>query len=991
MPSPLVEAPPEAVLRLQELQAREKAYEARKAQQVDVFAKLEFVPNPGPQSVFLGLPDENIDVLFGGAVGGAKGGRCPDRTAPSYNASMETRVLTPKGFKLIGDIEPGDQVCNPDGTIARVIRVTDNGRKQFYRVTLADGSSVEADEDHLWPVATAGARKRRRVAPPVVPAGLRPEDEWNLRAQSRYRVVSTVQLRDMVATAHHDRETGQQPRSPLLPLTAPVNLTGAKGRWERFSPYVLGALVGDGHLAEQAVTITGIDGGIFERMAAELPAHLRLQQRAADRDCPLYGIVRAGQADDSEATAKFTAEIRRLLVARGWRQADLVAASGTNQSYLSGVMRGTKRPSHQFTAALDELLGAGGTLLAIHGEHAGVSAADLLARDGLAGTRSWDKFIPERIKLAPVPDRFAFIQGLMDTDGTMDDRGHVTFTTVSERLARDTQEVLRSLGYRATMSAPSQPTYTHGGEKLQGRPAYRLYIQGRHPDRLFHLPRKRERVAKFNGGDVEPWHRVVSVEPSGVDYSRCITVDNPNGLYVTDDYIVTHNSTSLLMYALRVSMRFPGLQTFWFRRTFPELEHSVLRMLARYGYAKAIGCRWRADKYELRFPGGSVLTFAHAKDLKEASAFLSAEINLLLLDERTTFPPDVVDILYTRIRSGVAGVPCLGVRSATNPGDVGHSRVLTGHIEPTEHGRKEILDENNRRRIFIQSKITDTPQLGPEYLKNLGGLPEKLRKAYVEGDWSVFAGQVFDEWRHDRHVVKPFVIPESWRRYDGVDWGFAAPWAVMWGAVDEDGRVWVYRELYGKGVGETDQAKRILASEQPGEHVAVRWADDAMWATRGEEKPIAQVYAENGVYLEPAGKGPGSRITRVQRTRSYLADGPACPMHRGEGQDTCPKLHVFETCANLIRTLPALPHEKTGNVEDVDSDAEDHAYDALSYMLVNLGGGPAFVDSPERPQPSRPDVLDPLGVWAVREETPVIFTRPAGEAPAGAVQRSPFA
>lgn len=57
-------------------------------------------------------------------------------------------------------------------------------------------------------------------------------------------------------------------------------------------------------------------------------------------------------------------------------------------------------------------------------------------------------------------------------------------------------------------------------------------------------------------------------------------------------------STSLLMYALRTCIRHPGLQAFWFRRSFPELEHSVLRLLARYGYGGALGCRWRSDKYE---------------------------------------------------------------------------------------------------------------------------------------------------------------------------------------------------------------------------------------------------------------------------------------------------------------------------------------------------------------------------------------------------------
>jgi hypothetical protein len=428
-------------------------------------------------------------------------------------------------------------------------------------------------------------------------------------------------------------------------------------------------------------------------------------------------------------------------------------------------------------------------------------------------------------------------------------------------------------------------------------------------------------------------------------------------------------STSLLMYALRSCVRYPGLQAFWFRRSFPELEQSVLRMLSRYGYAKALGARYNGSTHELRFANDSILTFGHAKNLPEVTALQSAEINLLLIDERTTIPPDVIDQLYVRVRSGVAGVPCLGIRSATNPGGIGHSRVKADYVEATNHGARETVDPSNRRRIFIQARVTDTPQLGEEYRLNLQGLDEKLKKAFLDGDWDVFAGQMFAEWRYHRHVVEPFALPESWRRYNGIDWGWSAPWCTLWLAVDEDGRAWVYRELYATQVPEADQAKRILAAESDGEWVVDRYADDAMWASRGAEKSIAEVYEDNGVYLTAAGKGPGSRVNGWQRIHSYLAEGPACLLHRGMGWDTCPKLHVFPQAENLIRTLPALPHATTGNPEDANTNAEDHAPDGLRYALINLGGGPQFpiLDDPE------PDLgietLKPMGAFAYRPNT----------------------
>ena len=964
--------------------------------EVDAFTKLGFTANPGPQTQFLGLPDENLDVLYGGAAGGSKGGRCPDRAAPSYDSSMETKVLTPKGFKLIGDVKVGDAVCNPDGTTAKVIKVTDNGPRQFYRVTLADGSTVEADDEHLWAVSIAGARKRRGDAsPPAIPRGLRAEDEWNLRVQSRCRIVSTVELRELVLRAADDKSRGLRPRHVQIPLSNPVNLTGAQGRWETLSPYTLGALIGDGSLAQGSASICGIDDAVFERIRNELPEHLQLVRNAADSNrIPRYNITRRNAVADEEASLKFRAEFDRLLATRKWRQADLVAAGGGTQAYLSALMSGRKRPTAAFVAKLDALLNGGGSLSAVHADHAGASATDLLHRDGLAGTHSWDKFVPERIKLAPVADRFAFVQGLMDTDGSMDARGHVSYTTVSRQLATDMQGVLRSLGYRATLGERQTGYRDADGNYRKCRPGYALYVQGRHMDRLFHIPRKRQRVARFNGGDVEPWHRVESVEPTVVDNSRCIQVDNLNHLYLTDDYIVTHNSTSLLMYALRSCFRYPGLQAFWFRRSFPELEQSVLRMLARYGYAKTLGGKYNGSAHELRFSNDSILTFGHAKNVQEVSALQSAEINLLLIDERTTIPPDVIDQLYIRVRSGVASVPCLGIRSATNPGGVGHSRVKSDYVEATNHGDHEVIDASNRRRIFIQARVTDTPQLGEQYRLNLQGLDEKLRKAFLDGDWDVFAGQMFAEWRYQRHVVEPFAIPETWRRYNGIDWGWSAPWCTLWAALDEDGRVWVYREIYATLVPEAEQAAQILGAEAANEYIAERFADDAMWASRGAEKSIAAVYEENGVHLTAAGKGSGSRINGWQRIHSYLAEGPACRLHRDLGWDKCPMLHVFPQAENLIRTLPALPHAKKGNPEDADSDAEDHAPDALRYLLMNIGSGPQFLTLPDPVDPeSQIAPLPTIGRFAYRpadteygtgwlddDETPV----------RGAVQRSPF-
>jgi hypothetical protein len=401
-------------------------------------------------------------------------------------------------------------------------------------------------------------------------------------------------------------------------------------------------------------------------------------------------------------------------------------------------------------------------------------------------------------------------------------------------------------------------------------------------------------------------------------------------------------SKALLLHAIRACVTHPGLRVGAFRRTYGEMKESLLAELANHGYAQEIGGRWNGTEYELRFPNGSLIMFRYAENLADATRRQGGQYQLLVFDERTLLAPEVVSFLESRLRSGRADIPVLGIRSSSNPGGPGHGAVKARYIAATNYGEKTVRDARGRTVRFIPSKLSDNPHLNPEYAQDLAALDPKLRKAFLDGDWDVFAGQMFTEWRHDRHTLSPIELPASFRRYNGIDWGFAAPWCVLWAAVDEDGRVWIYRELYQTQVGEADQARRILAAETTDERVAARYADDAMWATRGDAKPIAEVYADEGVDLTEAGKGPGSRVNGWQRVHSYLAEAPACAHHRAQGWDNCPKLHVFTTCENLIRTLPTLPHATTGNPEDADTHAEDHAPDALRYLLINLGGEPRF-------------------------------------------------
>jgi len=407
-------------------------------------------------------------------------------------------------------------------------------------------------------------------------------------------------------------------------------------------------------------------------------------------------------------------------------------------------------------------------------------------------------------------------------------------------------------------------------------------------------------------------------------------------------------SRALMAEALRAAALHPGIRIGAFRRTYGELKESLVPELAAMNFGAGVGGRWNGTDYELKFANGSLLMLRYAENLVDATRRQGGQYQLLLFDERTLTPPDVIGFLESRLRSGRADIPVLGIRSTANPGGPGHGAVRARYIDGTNYGADVVTDHAGRTVRFIPSSMRDNPHLDDGYRQRLLALPDDLRKAFLDGDWGVFSGQMFTALRRERHVIDPLDLPATWRRYNGVDWGFAAPWAVVWAAVDEDGRVWCYRELYATQVGEADQARRILAAEQDGELVGPRFADDAMWAKRGDAKAIAAVYAENGVHLTPAGKGAGSRVVGWQRVRSYLEEAPACPHHRALGWDTCPKLHMFSTLPNLYRELQDLPYATKGNPEDADTDASDHIADAVRYLLANLGQGPEFLidDSP---------------------------------------------
>jgi hypothetical protein len=311
---------------------------------------------------------------------------------------------------------------------------------------------------------------------------------------------------------------------------------------------------------------------------------------------------------------------------------------------------------------------------------------------------------------------------------------------------------------------------------------------------------------------------------------------------------------------------------------------------------------------------------------KDVYNYQSSQFDRLAFDELTQLTEFEFRYLEARARATVRGV-MPKIRAGTNPGNVGHGWVKATWIDAAPWDSRFDLPEVNGQSPgtgrFIPSKVDDNQELlarDPGYKDRLNLLPDSIREAYRDGSWDLFVGQFFTEFNRDRHVCKPFAIPRAWPRWIAVDYGYGAPWCVLWLARDPATRqTVVYRELYQTNVIDRVQPTKILAA-MAGERCEAAYADPSMWNTQPNGTSIAQVYHAGHV---PIAKANNDRKAGWQRVREALGDDD-------EGR---PRLQIFETCLNLIRTLPVQvydPHDS----EDLDTEGEDHPEDVLRYALM---------------------------------------------------------
>lgn len=397
--------------------------------------------------------------------------------------------------------------------------------------------------------------------------------------------------------------------------------------------------------------------------------------------------------------------------------------------------------------------------------------------------------------------------------------------------------------------------------------------------------------------------------------------------------------------------RYDGLKILLMRRTLPELEGNHIRPLLAMLPRELV--RYNDSKKVFAFPNGSIIQLGYCDAERDVYRYQGQEYDVIGLEEATNFAESQWQYIKTCNR-GTRQDFTPRMYYTCNPGGVGHGWVKRLFID-----RSYATGERPEDFVFIPATVRDNTVLmdaDPDYIRQLETLPEHLRRAYLDGDWSVFVGQYFSDWRYDLHVVAPFEIPSHWQRYRAIDYGLDML-ACMWVAFDDTGDAYVYRELCRADTIVSDGARLILDATPAGERIEATYMPSDL-AGRSSDTGVSryEAFANAGLYGTLVRQG---RVDGWARLREWLK-----PVDDGTG-NVRPRMRIFSTCKRLIHDIPLLQYAETGDPSDVAKDPHDitHAPDALRY-LCDGRPSPAQLPPPPRDPDDPPEWEDEIGdIW----------------------------
>ena len=395
-------------------------------------------------------------------------------------------------------------------------------------------------------------------------------------------------------------------------------------------------------------------------------------------------------------------------------------------------------------------------------------------------------------------------------------------------------------------------------------------------------------------------------------------------------------SWSIRVKAWLLANRWAGIKILIVRRTLVELRNNHIDPLKAMlkGFAK-----YNQQERKFIFPNGSTISFEFYDSDKDEFKYQGVEYDVIFIDEATQFQENWLKIITSCCR-GVNVFPHR-IYYTCNPGGPGHAYIKRIFVD-RDFREKERPEDYT----FIQSLVTENKALmeaSPEYISFLENLPPKLKKGWLYGDWNIFEGMFFEEFRNNpdgyddkrwTHVINPIKPKSHWPIYRSFDWGYAKPFSCGWWTVDDDGVIYRIDEMYGveysggepvpdHGVKWPPERVFSEIAKHEKEHPYLKGktiqgiADPAIWDAESGIS-FAETAGKYGIFFQP---GDNARIPGWMQIHYRLMFDEA-----GYAQ-----MYICNNCRNFIRTITTLEYDKH-KAEDLDTSGEDHALDETRYF-----------------------------------------------------------